>query len=117
MVAPGVAGDAACYRSRMPTWIAEPLEALGTRNALLLLAGANVACALFYGWDKLAAMRGRRRVPERTLLAASLPLTAPGAWAAVLWFRHKSSKRSYLTRLVGVTILQGIATGWAVFGA
>lgn len=101
----------------LASWMVDLLEELGPRNLLLVLVGANAACALLYGWDKLAAIRGRRRVPEATLLASSFPLTAPGAWAAVFGFRHKSSKRSYLAKLVGVTILQGAALGWLWSGS
>jgi uncharacterized membrane protein YsdA (DUF1294 family) len=79
---------------------------------LWALLGANAAAFLLYAWDKLAARRRRRRVPERALLLASAPFTAPAAWAAVLLLRHKSSKPSYLIRLALLTAAEGLAAGW-----
>jgi len=76
------------------------------------LVAGNAICFLLYGWDKLAARRRARRVPERTLLLASTPLTALGAWIGVLLLRHKSSKASYLLRLALVTVVQALAVGW-----
>ena len=81
--------------------------------ALWALLGVNVATFLLYAWDKLAARRRARRVPEARLLWASAACAAPGAWAAVLLLRHKSSKASYLVRLGLVTGLQALALGWA----
>lgn len=79
----------------------------------VVLAG-NVLAFLLYGWDKLAARRGRRRVSEKSLLLSSTPGTAIGAWCAVLAFRHKSSKASYLMKLTFVTVLQALVAGWVL---
>ena len=77
--------------------------------------GLNALAFLLYGWDKLAAMRGARRVPERRLLAASAPFAAPGAWLAVLAFRHKRRKTRYLVQLVLLTGLQAAAAAWLLW--
>ncbi len=71
-----------------------------------LLLGLNAVCFAAYGWDKLCAVRGRKRVPETRLLGFSLPLTAAGAWTGVLIFRHKTRKTGFLVKLGLLTLLQ-----------
>ena len=70
---------------------------------------ANAAVASVYAWDKAAARRRARRVPERTLLLCAAPFCAPGAWLAVLGLRHKTRKPRFLAALVAVTVLQAVA--------
>jgi uncharacterized membrane protein YsdA (DUF1294 family) len=79
--------------------------------ALLLV---NLAAFLVYAWDKLAARRRARRVPEAHLLWVSTPLAAVGAWLAVLLLRHKSAKPGYLVKLALVTAVQALAAGLAL---
>lgn len=61
--------------------------------ALYALAAWNLAVALLYGWDKRLAVRGRRRVPEATLLVAAGLFAAPGAVLGMYLFRHKTKRR------------------------
>ncbi|MEM7307223.1 MAG: DUF1294 domain-containing protein [Planctomycetota bacterium] len=78
------------------------------------LLAVNLLAFGLYGWDKLAASRAWRRVPEFRLLVVSAPLAALGAWAAVLCFRHKSSKPSYLVKLSLLTAAEALVVGWAL---
>lgn len=48
-----------------------------------------------YGFDKLAARRGRKRVRERTLHLLALCGGWPGALAGQQLFRHKTRNRSF----------------------
>jgi len=72
---------------------------------LYYLAGINLLAFLTFGWDKWAARRDARRVPEARLLLLAALLGAPGAWLGVRVFRHKTVKTSFRIRLVLVTLL------------
>ena len=73
---------------------------------------SSVVSLSAFGWDKLCAIRGRRRVPEARLLFLALMLGFPGAWLGVRLFRHKSSKPSFLLRLALVTLVSGALVTW-----
>lgn len=55
----------------------------------------NVLTLLVYGGDKLAAVKGWRRVPEATLLIFGLVGGWPGAIFAQQVFRHKTQKQPF----------------------
>ena len=76
-----------------------PLFALGALFSL------NLVAFLAQGLDKWRAKRGVSRTPERTLLLLGLPLAAPGMWLGMRFFRHKTSKRSFLLAAWLVTAL------------
>lgn len=53
---------------------------------------------LLFGWDKLMAKLGRRRIPEASLLLACLAGGAAGGLVGMYLFRHKIRKpKFYLT--------------------
>ena len=66
------------------------------------LAAVNLAAFALCGWDKLAAKRGARRVPERRLLAFCALGGSPAFLAGMALFRHKTRKRKFS---VGVPLL------------
>lgn len=89
--------------------------------ALALLLVVNLVAFAVQGIDKVLAMRGARRISERTLLSLGLPLAAPGMWLGMRTFRHKTRKVSFLVLAVLVTLvnlgllagfLYGLHTGW-----
>jgi len=84
------------------------------RLVLLGFVALNVVALLAMAWDKLRAVRGGRRVPERTLLLLALPLAAPGALLGMWMFSHKTSKGSFKARMLVVTLLN-VALGVAVW--
>ncbi len=47
---------------------------------------------LMFGWDKAAARRGARRVPEARLLLVGAAGGAAGALLGMIAFRHKTRK-------------------------
>lgn len=68
---------------------------LGIHWLLAVIGSSSAATFLYYGYDKLAAKRGWRRIPERTLHVLSLLGGAPGALLGQQTFRHKTIKSSF----------------------
>jgi uncharacterized membrane protein YsdA (DUF1294 family) len=62
-----------------------------------LYAAANVACFALHARDKSAAVAGRRRVRERTLLALAAAGGWPGGVLAQQALRHKTAKPAFRT--------------------
>lgn len=88
--------------------------------ALLLAAllGVNALALGAIALDKALARRGRRRVPERTLLVLAALGGTPGAYAGRRWFRHKTRKQPFVGRLHAIAVVQGVVlAGWACWQA
>lgn len=84
--------------------------------ALALLC-LNAATFAVFGFDKIRAEGGGRRVSEARLLQIALIGGTPGAYAARAVFRHKTRKQPFSGRLRAIAVLQGLAVigglGWA----
>lgn len=85
-----------------------PVRALAPILAAYLVM--SVATFAIFAADKRAAVRRRRRVPERTLHALSLLCGWPGALAAMQAVRHKRRKRRFVA--VTWTIVAAHLAGW-----
>ena len=87
------------------------------------LGGLNLLTFLIFGWDKLAAIDGRSRVPERVLLTLAALGGSPGALLARPVFRHKTRKQPFSAWLMLIVfaqvaaIIAGLAAWWARYGA
>jgi uncharacterized membrane protein YsdA (DUF1294 family) len=79
----------------------------------LTMACASVLAFVLYAFDKRAAIRNERRVPEKTLHMVSLLGGWPGAWLAQRVFRHKTSKPTFLW-VFGLTVALNVAATTAV---
>ncbi|NLX47415.1 MAG: DUF1294 domain-containing protein [Euryarchaeota archaeon] len=69
-----------------------------TSVAFLTLVGlyvaVNLVALIMYGYDKMKARKGERRISEKALL--SIALLGPfGAMAGMRWFRHKTRKLKF----------------------
>lgn len=62
---------------------------------LIIYGVMSVVTLLAYLIDKIAAMRGRRRISECFLHAFEFGCGWPGALLGQYVFRHKSSKKGY----------------------
>ena len=90
------------------------------RTRALMLAGlaiwtlvVSTVTAILYFVDKRAAIKGRRRIPEKTLLTCSILGGWPGGLAAGQLFRHKTQKASYRIKFAicaAVSLVSLIAT-------
>lgn len=66
----------------------------------------NLITFILIGYDKYLAKKNKHRIPERTLLSFTLFCGTIGSGLAMLIFRHKISKRSYLLKFWLIVIIQ-----------
>jgi uncharacterized membrane protein YsdA (DUF1294 family) len=71
----------------------------------------SILAFLTFAWDKAAARRGGRRVPEATLHVLSLLGGWPGAFLAMLLLRHKVNKPGFLF-ILGVIVMAHAIAWW-----
>ena len=74
----------------------------------------NLIAFVLMGYDKKLAQNNKRRISEKTLLAFVLIGGTIGSGLGMLFFRHKTSKTSYLLKFWLIIILQ-ILIGWFYF--
>lgn len=82
---------------RVPIWVAG-----------LYVAG-SISCFVFYAIDKSAAVAGRWRVSEGTLIFLGLACGWPGAIVAQQILRHKSNKARFRSAFWGSVVLNVLA--------
>lgn len=73
---------------------------------LLYFLFINILVFIFAGYDKSQARKNNRRVPEKTLFLMALTGGSPGLLTAMLLFRHKTSKTSFIVKFVVILIIQ-----------
>lgn len=84
---------------------------LGVPAVWAWLAGINLATFLAYAYDKSAALRTLRRVPERVLHLLALAGGTPAALVAQGAFHHKTIKGSFRRWFWTIFIVQLIVLG------
>ena len=72
------------------------------------LVAVNLVTALAYGFDKMAARRKWKRVPERALHVMAVAGGTPAAFAAQRYWRHKTVKASFQLRFWLILSIQGV---------
>ena len=72
--------------------------------AACLLLNACAFAAM--GIDKRRARRGAWRIPERTLWLWALPFAAPGAYAGMRVFHHKTRHAKFMVGIPVIMLLQ-----------
>jgi len=77
-----------------------------------IYGGMSLVTFIAFGWDKAAAGRGSRRVPEMNLHLLELLGGWPGALLGAMVFRHKTRKGSYLLATGAVVIVHVMAWTW-----
>jgi uncharacterized membrane protein YsdA (DUF1294 family) len=66
----------------------------------------NGLAFLVTAYDKLLAIKNKRRISEKTLLSFVAFGGTIGAFFAMMIFRHKTSKKTYLIKFMGIVFLQ-----------
>lgn len=84
------------------------------RLLLIWFGVVSLLALLLFGWDKLMAKLGRRRIPESTLWAAALLGGGVGAFLGMRLFRHKTRKGFFP---IGLPILAVLQLGLLVWAA
>ncbi|UWY29255.1 DUF1294 domain-containing protein [Flavobacterium sp. TR2] len=73
---------------------------------LLYFLLINVLVFIFAGYDKSQARKNNRRVPEKTLFLMALTGGSPGLLTAMLLFKHKTSKTSFIVKFALILAIQ-----------
>lgn len=71
------------------------------------VAVMSAAAFLAFAWDKRCAVRGKRRVPEKTLLALCTLFGAAGGMIAMRVCHHKTKKPPFPFAVPLLCIAQG----------
>lgn len=75
---------------------------------ILYLAGINLITFALFAWDKVRAIRGDWRIPEKTLLTLALAGGTPGAFIAQQRLRHKTRKQPFRSYLILIAVLHAV---------
>ena len=78
------------------------------------LLAAQLPAFLLYGYDKRAAIKKSRRIPERTLHLCAFGGGSPAAYIAQLLFRHKTQKKSFRRVFWFLVVAQASLLAWAL---
>ena len=73
---------------------------------LIILVILSFLTFLIWGWDKNASIKGRWRVPERTLLMMIFLGGAAGGALGMFTFRHKTRRPQFRLALWAAGIIQ-----------
>ena len=80
--------------------------------AVIMLAVWNMAVFLLYAADKRRAEKGRRRIPERTLLTCAFLLGGAGAALGMVTMRHKTRHWNFRILVPLALVLQAGLLVW-----
>jgi uncharacterized membrane protein YsdA (DUF1294 family) len=73
---------------------------------------ASLASFFVMGWDKRAALKETRRVPERVLHLLELLGGWPGAFVAMAVWKHKRRKPSFLVVTILIALAHALVWLW-----
>jgi len=73
---------------------------------LLYFLIINFAVFIIAGYDKYLGTKNKRRIPENTLFSMALLGGSVGLLFAMLLFRHKTSKSSFIVKFCGIFLIQ-----------
>ncbi len=73
---------------------------------LIFFLVVNVLEFIITGYDKFLARKQKRRIPENTLFFLAFIGGTIGLLTAMLIFRHKAAKTSFIIKFVGIILIQ-----------
>lgn len=68
----------------------------------------NIIVFILAGYDKHQARKNKRRIPENTLFFLELIGGTPGLLTAMFFFRHKTSKTSFIVKFSVIFLVQAV---------
>lgn len=77
-----------------------------------VIIGLNVGAFALMGIDKRRARRNQWRISERTLWLSALPFAAPGAYAGMRAFHHKTRHRAFRFGMPALALVQLALMAW-----
>ncbi len=80
-----------------------------------IILAMNLICFISFGYDKKAASKNWRRVPERTFLTLGFLGAFPALFAGRKLFKHKTFKRKFIVPMWGLFILQTALVAFLYF--
>ena len=75
-------------------------------TTFFILLAINIFAFFLMGYDKNLAQTNQRRISEKALLTSAMVGGSVGSGIGMLYFRHKTSKNSYLIKFWSVVIIQ-----------
>lgn len=66
----------------------------------------SIIVFILAGYDKYLARKNKRRIPENTLFFLEAVGGTIGLLLAMLFFRHKTSKTSFIVKFSGIFLIQ-----------
>ncbi|KAF2514087.1 DUF1294 domain-containing protein [Flavobacterium zhairuonense] len=75
---------------------------------LLYFLFINIIVFILAGYDKYQAKRNKRRIPENTLFLLEAIGGTLGLLTAMLIFRHKTSKTSFIVKFLIIFLIQAV---------
>ncbi|MEO8534322.1 MAG: DUF1294 domain-containing protein [Flavobacterium sp.] len=73
---------------------------------LLYFLIVNSLAFIFAGYDKYLAVKNKHRIPENTLFSMAVFGGSVGLLLAMLLFRHKTGKTSFIVKLSIIFLIQ-----------
>lgn len=78
-------------------------------STFLILLAINIFAFGLMGYDKYLAKNNQRRISEKALLTSVLIGGSIGSGIGMLYFRHKTVKKSYIVQFWAIVIIQIMA--------
>lgn len=73
----------------------------------------NLLTFILFTIDKIKAKQGKYRIPEKVLLGFTLLGGSIGSIVAMIIWRHKIAKRSFVVKMILIIIIQISLLYWA----
>lgn len=80
-----------------------------------LLIALNLVSLLMFGFDKMFAKSGKRRISEKALLISAGLAATPGALIGMVLFNHKTSKPKFRYGVPALLLIHAAAAYWLAY--